>query len=1400
MKYFSCVLLLFFIYGCGGGESTPRAQNCEEGAENSILQECLDAGQICDVIDKIAVCGDCRPGYRTEGDQCIKIQGCSDLNCGAENRFCDVGFDPEDDSVCSDCLNGFKLLGESCVSVAQCDDLECTKEYRHCLEAGKHSDAECGRCLDYYKTDGENCLAITSCEDLGCDLANRVCIQLGPHQDETCSTYCKEGFRDQDGECLEILDCQRMRCNNKNRVCIQSSPFEDATCGRCLGGYHDYGEGCKEITYTVCDPEPAEGSIVNECSEEHRTCIPGINGARSVCGACFPGYQLVDGRCLIENDCAMLNCGDLHRSCDSVLKTDHKICGGCLGGFQQGSDGCQCKKGTILDWKTGVCELIKSCDDLECSDGMNCIDATETTHAYCSRCEAGEAWDGDSCKQCSITCNGDGETGNIFPITSGVHCICETKPGYFNSESTHVTIACDEDQDGWVTEKARLAIDAAVGSADYQNAKCNLKKIDRFMLVNEHGQKRTISISSLTGGTLHEIALYEAESRDSQVNLEKDYVSSSKTFAPAYGVASENGERLYFKAEQLNMLTKAVPAGSNMGQVDQADYNANGVPDIQERPWDTTKISSVADIFMNLSYFMELYRGGYSKDPDQQYGAYVIKEMSRSANGFPEMSIPLTLKSGNDYWRQCYRKRDRFFNDSSGTGLDFARFHYSGCQIGDLDSWCGMNHHSQFKPLQVVEIEDPLNPYTITPKRLKRDYMVNICSSKSELYGPLGGSGLNPSAPVITCELIEFPEDSDLLPEPLKKGMLVWGISKFQNYDNNNQYYSRGCINECIDMGLLPEDQKCSGGGACTTAPGDAGRLLCTRGIVMHRIVPGGTTFTMGREPLDEDPPEIDETPHGVRLTQPFEISTTEIDQLMFETVMRYNPSYFSCGRASCPVEQVSWYDAAAFANRYTELFYGSSTYNCYEFTKIECNDGKVYLAPTDITFLNSDSCYCQDNGGIKNADVKRKGHTECKGFRLPTEAEFEFSAKGRNYTCNYYTPFNSNECPVFGHNIMWNIDSSDGRTMTIGLKEPNKYVLFDMLGNVAEWVGDSYSSYPITTIDAPDVDPSTLPNEIEMNKDERSRVIRGGSFQDKLYSCENSARAFDMPSSRSNHIGFRLARSEVAQQCRRYLTASDLTYAEDTILEAEQPGKYSAQLIIDDSLSYTYEEIFIDSFSKEYMKIETVYDSQDDFLRDLSVNKQYFDTRKVTVTDLDGSREYDISVDTVDNYLTVLIEGNSFDNYKAKYSLDPKYSEEIIESDGSPNLDNPADPDNPENKLDGTVNLDNPYDPDNPDNVPDSDNPEMNAMNTEECIGIRLKLSSDLSLDQTITEIYTYSIQRVQDDDYDLTLDKCRLKKNIEHKNIVDTNGNYLIFNWFGIETKIKQNIFNGYISECKE
>ena len=212
-------------------------------------------------------------------------------------------------------------------------------------------------------------------------------------------------------------------------------------------------------------------------------------------------------------------------------------------------------------------------------------------------------------------------------------------------------------------------------------------------------------------------------------------------------------------------------------------------------------------------------------------------------------------------------------------------------------------------------------------------------------------------------------------------------------------------------------------------------------GMEFVLIEPG--TFEMGSLATESGRDDDEGPVHQVTLSQPFYLGKYEVTQGQWAAVMRSNPSAFDTCGGNCPVEQVSWEDAQEF-----------------------------------IVRLN-----------------RREGMNV---YRLPTEAEWEYAARGRGRTGDYWYEGNSN-----------------GRTQPVGRKRPNGWGVYDMLGNVWEWTADWYGPYSAS--------PATDPRGPSGGAD---RVSRGGSWYNIARYCRSANRRNDAPGDRNDDLGFRLART----------------------------------------------------------------------------------------------------------------------------------------------------------------------------------------------------------------------------------------------------------------------------------
>ena len=227
--------------------------------------------------------------------------------------------------------------------------------------------------------------------------------------------------------------------------------------------------------------------------------------------------------------------------------------------------------------------------------------------------------------------------------------------------------------------------------------------------------------------------------------------------------------------------------------------------------------------------------------------------------------------------------------------------------------------------------------------------------------------------------------------------------------------------------------------------------------------------FQMG----SADSPHEDERPvHEVFIRTAFEMSETEVTQAQYQAVMGRNPSSFSDARdaANLPVENVGWLDAVEYCNA------------------LSLREGLTL-------------CYQVQGQSVTWQKV-------CRGYRLPTEAEWEYAARAGKPS----TYAGSDDVKE----VAWISDNSGSRPHRVGTKKANVWGLRDMSGNVWEWVwdwyADSYTEAETTAPSGPDVG--------------GYRVLRGGSFINEAVNARVAYRSRNAPPYRDYGTGFRLARS----------------------------------------------------------------------------------------------------------------------------------------------------------------------------------------------------------------------------------------------------------------------------------
>ena len=259
--------------------------------------------------------------------------------------------------------------------------------------------------------------------------------------------------------------------------------------------------------------------------------------------------------------------------------------------------------------------------------------------------------------------------------------------------------------------------------------------------------------------------------------------------------------------------------------------------------------------------------------------------------------------------------------------------------------------------------------------------------------------------------------------------------------------------------------------------------------------------FRMGSK-NSEPERQTGESYHRRHIPRDFAISTTEVTLENFRRMIDASPSMsyghddkYGTGPDSAAFG-VSWYDAVRFCRWLSEQENIPEDQMCYPpIDQIQDDEGGVLRLPDDYLTRT--------------------------GYRLPTEAEWEYACRGGTITSRYF----GNDQRLCGR-YAWSLENALDRVQAVGSLKPNRPGMFDMYGNVWEWCQDRRGRYPV---DDPSILVSDIAVHIESGNDGPDRILRGGSILNRTEVLRSAQRDWsDSRSQRNHNVGFRVARTIV--------------------------------------------------------------------------------------------------------------------------------------------------------------------------------------------------------------------------------------------------------------------------------
>ena len=277
---------------------------------------------------------------------------------------------------------------------------------------------------------------------------------------------------------------------------------------------------------------------------------------------------------------------------------------------------------------------------------------------------------------------------------------------------------------------------------------------------------------------------------------------------------------------------------------------------------------------------------------------------------------------------------------------------------------------------------------------------------------------------------------------------------------------------------------------------------------------PDGSTECMGTTAPEEGGRSNSERLHPVTLTRSFLVHETEVTQQQWLDHFEQNPSAKTDCGLDCPVESVNWWEALAYANALSE---SEGLESCFTLEGCDPSEAGTDLACSEATV----------SGSGASGDPYR-----CNGYRLPTEAEWEYAYRAGTTTAFYNGDITDTSVHCFADAALDAIGWYCGNavstthpvslTNSVDLKQANDWGLFDMAGNVAEWTWDQfeYSYY------------SSSPEEDPLGGTGTLQTTRGGHWANSAHYCRAAERDPKAPGDRYAYLGFRVVRTLFPSHC----------------------------------------------------------------------------------------------------------------------------------------------------------------------------------------------------------------------------------------------------------------------------